>query len=641
MLEIQLPDLPPPAADKAAWLAAGRQAAADALARCRRREALLSWGRLGAFVASLVGFFALWGPAPALAWVALVAGFLIFLVVRRHHRSAAAEVDLHRLLGTVLEETERRLGGQPVMIRSGARPETEPPTGCPPLWEPAATWTLSPQEVEDLDIYAEPVGLFGILNRASTHVGADRLARAIENPLLDPEAIATRQEAVRWLLERPDRSRLLMAAAAGLRDLDSGLDLFIETVREARPLPRFAAHPALRIFSFLTMAATATAIAIEPGWWLTLLLILGLVNTPILLKLRKDLLARIRPWLRLDAVTRQLASLAEVAAAVLPPDGQLGRIRGAFERAGAGPALPALARRIPYLYLGLSGGLHKIVNALTLWDVHWLTRLERSYLDHRDDLLQAVEALAELEVLLSFAAFAWEHPVACLPAVREDAGGLTIRGGAHPLIPPGEVVANDLELRLPMRVWIITGSNMSGKSTFLRMVGICALLAQAGAAAPAVEMTFPPVAILTDLRVRDDLGKHESYFLAEVRQVKRILGRSQGGGPLLGLIDEPFRGTNSEERLAAATAVIEALIRGTGFFLVATHDRQVTSLADDRVVSNHHFQETLADDVLSFDYRIRSGAATVRNAIRVLEVEGYPRGVVESAERIVKALEQA
>jgi len=635
-----LPTLPSPDTEKDAWLAAAREIAAGALGHCCRKEALLSWCRLGAFAASLAGFFALWGTVPALAGVSLAAGFALFLLARRHHRSAAAEVDLHRLLETVLEETEHRLGGHPVVIRSGARPETEPPSGCPPLWEPARSWTLSAQEIEDFDIYAEPGGLFGILNRASTHAGADRLARAIENPLLDTAAIAARQDAVRWLLERPGESRLLLATAAGLRDLDAELDLFIETVREARPLPRFAAHPALRGFSFLTMAATATAIALEPGWWLTLLLLLGLVNTPILLKLRRDLLERIRPWLRLDALTRRLASLAVTAAAVLPLDGQLGRIRRAFERAGAGPALPALARRIPYLFLGLSGGLHKVVNALTLWDVHWLTRLERSYLDHRNDLLHAVEALAELEVLLSFGAFAWEQPAACIPTVRDDAGGLTIRNGYHPLIPPDEVIANDLELRLPMRVWIITGSNMSGKSTFLRMVGISALLAHAGSAVPAAEMTLMPLAILTDLRVRDDLGKHESYFLAEVRQVKRILGRSQGGGALLGLIDEPFRGTNSEERLAAATAVIEALIQGTGLFLVATHDRQVTSLADDRVVSNHHFQETLADDVLSFDYRIRSGPATVRNAIRVLEVEGYPRGVVEAAERIVRALEQ-
>jgi hypothetical protein len=635
-----LPALPSPDGDKDAWLAAAQRIAADALEQCHRKETLLSWCRLGAFVVSLAGFFALWGAVPALAGVSLAAGFLLFLLARRHHRSAAAAVDLHRLLETVLEETERRLGGHPVVIRSGTRPESEPPSGCPPLWEPAPGWALSGQEVEDFDIYAEPVGLFGILNRTSTHAGADRLARTIENPLLDPVAIAARQEAVRWLLERPGESRLLLATAAGLRDLDAELDLFIKTVREARPLPRFAAHPALRAFSFLTMAATATAIALEPGWWLTLLLLLGLVNTPILLKLRRDLLERIRPWLRLDAVTQRLASLAITAAAVLPLDGQLGRIRRAFERAGDGPALPALARRIPYLFLGLSGGLHKIVNALTLWDVHWLTRLERSYLDHRNDLLHAVEALAELEVLLSFGAFAWEQPTACIPTVRGDTDRLTIRNGYHPLIPPDEVIANDLELRLPMRVWIITGSNMSGKSTFLRMVGISALLAHAGSAVPAAEMTLMPLAILTDLRVRDDLGKHESYFLAEVRQVKRILGRSQGGEPLLGLIDEPFRGTNSEERLAAATAVIEALIRGTGFFLVATHDRQVTSLADDRVVSNHHFQETLADDVLSFDFRIRSGPATVRNAIRVLEVEGYPDGVVEAAERIVRELEQ-
>ena len=637
-----LPQLPLPGPDPGAWTEAGLEIARDALREQRHREMWLSWCRLGSFVLALVGFFGFWDSVPVLAGVSLAVGFALFGVARRFHRRARAQVDLHAKLQTVLEETTRRQGGAPVVIRSNRRPEDAPAVGATPLWDPGQRWPLSAQEIEDLDFYAEPIGLFGLLNRTSSHLGASRLARTIEEPLLEVDAIGERQAAVRELLERPDQRVLLLAAAAGLRDQDAELDLLAETVRDATPLPRVVSHPMLRIASFLTMAAAAALMAWQPGAWLVVLVALALVNTPVLLRYRRDLLERIRPWLRLDVVTRQLATLADTAWEILPAQdkGQLGALHHAFERARIPPALPALARRIPYLFLGLAGMLHTLVNALTLWDVHWLCALERSYLNHRAELLASIEAVAELEVLLSLATFAWEQPVACLPEVRADGDGLTIQAGYHPLIPPGEVVANDVALVEPLRLWIITGSNMSGKSTFLRTTGLCAVLAQVGCAVPARAMRLRPAAILTDLRVRDDLGRHESYFLAEVRQVKRVLDRSSRGEALLGLIDEPFRGTNSEERLGAATAVIEALIRGTGIFLVATHDRQVTQLADGKVASNHHFQETLTEDTLAFDYRIRSGPATVRNAIKVLAAENYPPEVVAQAERIVRALER-
>lgn len=632
MLKENLPPLPRPDADKASWIKDSRSSVQETSGAWRRKETILSNCRLGIFVLAATGFCA-WHGTPVLALASLVVGFVLFFLARRFHRRTAEQVKILDLLTTVLDESGHRLGGRLAVIRSGARPEGDP--GKPP----ARTWPLLPQEVEDLDLFAEPVGLFGLLNRTSTHLGAKRLALDLCNPSLDADAILDRQAAVAWLRDRPDRRLLLMAAAAGLRGQDAGLELFRDTVRSIQPLPRLASHFLVRAWSLVLLAAGVVVIALYPGMWLLVLFLIILLNTPLLVVLRKDLLERIRPWLRLDVVTRYLALLSETAASILPREGHLDALRIAFERASRRPALPALARTIPFLFLGFSGMTHKFVNALTLWDVHWLRALERSYLNHREEILSATEALTELEVLLSLAAFAWEEPLTCMPEIQTGSEVLRIRSSRHPLISPEDVVANDLDLDLPMRVWIITGSNMSGKSTFLRTAGVCILLAQVGCVVPAEAMTLTPSALLTDLRIRDDLGRHESYFLAEVRQVKRILDHSRTGHPLVGLLDEPFRGTNSEERLASATAVIEALIRGGGHFLVATHDRQVSTLADGKVVSNHHFQETLEEDALSFDFKIRSGPATMRNAIKVLRAEGYPDEVVETAERIVRELD--
>lgn len=191
-----------------------------------------------------------------------------------------------------------------------------------------------------------------------------------------------------------------------------------------------------------------------------------------------------------------------------------------------------------------------------------------------------------------------------------------------------------MQLDAGHNLWIITGSNMSGKSTFLRMVGVNLLLAQAGCAAPATHVCFMPMRLVTDLRIRDNLAKGESYFLAEVRQLRRMIvprPDQAASAPILGLIDEPFRGTNHQEQRAATLAVIEHLVRSDGLFLIATHDRTVAGIVGSAGAQNYHFQEHLRDQELTFDYLLRPGVARTRNALRVLEREGYPPELVSRA----------
>ena len=140
---------------------------------------------------------------------------------------------------------------------------------------------------------------------------------------------------------------------------------------------------------------------------------------------------------------------------------------------------------------------------------------------------------------------------------------------------------NDIVLTADTRMWIITGPNAAGKSTLLRMVGINTLLAQMGTVAVARDMTWSPVRMVTDLTVRDNLARKESYFLAEVRHLRRMVLPDGDEVPILGLIDEPFRGTNTDEQVAASIAVVQHLLGVFGFFMIATHDPQLASLADD------------------------------------------------------------
>jgi DNA mismatch repair ATPase MutS len=192
-------------------------------------------------------------------------------------------------------------------------------------------------------------------------------------------------------------------------------------------------------------------------------------------------------------------------------------------------------------------------------------------------------------------------------------------------------VPNSVTLTPTTRIWVITGSNMAGKSTFLRMTGINILLAQVGSAVVAREMTWSPLRLMTDLQARDNLARDESYFLAEVRHLRRMVVPAEEDGVLLGLIDEPFRGTNSQDQSAASVAVIRHLLRSDTLVLLATHDRHLTELADGKTIKNYHYREDLSSDGLVFDYHLHDGPARTRNALRVLEREGYPPRVLEDA----------
>jgi DNA mismatch repair ATPase MutS len=177
------------------------------------------------------------------------------------------------------------------------------------------------------------------------------------------------------------------------------------------------------------------------------------------------------------------------------------------------------------------------------------------------------------------------------------------------------------------RIHLITGSNMSGKSTFLRTVGINLCLAQAGAPVCAATFEWSRNRLACCIRVNDSLDAGLSYFYAEVKRLKVILDATadRAAPPVLFLIDEIFKGTNNRERLIGSQAYIKALSLGNGFGLVSTHDLELTDLEKDiPSLTNEHFQETLSAGALSFDYQLRPGPCPTTNALRIMELEGLP-----------------
>ena len=205
-------------------------------------------------------------------------------------------------------------------------------------------------------------------------------------------------------------------------------------------------------------------------------------------------------------------------------------------------------------------------------------------------------------------------------AVRADQLG-------HPLLPATARVANDVRLSGLGSIHLITGSNMSGKSTFLRTIGINLCLAQAGAPVCAQSFEWSWSRLACCIRVDDSLDAGLSFFYAEVKRLKTILDATQDrtAPPVLFLIDEIFKGTNNRERLIGSRAFITKLSTGNGFGLVSTHDLELADLERDiRGLTNAHFQETVSSGALQFDYRLRPGPCPTTNALRIMELEGLP-----------------
>ncbi|MBS0183050.1 MAG: hypothetical protein JSS39_11670 [Nitrospira sp.] len=278
--------------------------------------------------------------------------------------------------------------------------------------------------------------------------------------------------------------------------------------------------------------------------------------------------------------------------------------------------------------------VHLAVNALCPWDLWFTRRLIHIQREIQHALPRWLDCLAEIEAASALATFAYLHPNYTWPTPLVAAGE---RNGAppalhagqlgHPLLPVKTRVANDVHLNELGSIHLITGSNMSGKSTFLRTIGINLCLAQAGApvCAHSFEWTWSRLACC--IRVDDSLDAGLSFFYAEVKRLKTILDATNDitAPPVLFLIDEIFKGTNNRERLIGSRAYITELSQGNGFGLVSTHDLELAELepAVPRLI-NAHFQETVSAGALEFDYRLRPGPCPTTNALRIMELEGLP-----------------
>ena len=622
------------------WLAAHQQKLERDRVRYRRFEARWSWIRLLAFVAGATVVVLLRRELP-LAISAGIVGLVGFAAtVLRHAGWEDKRAFTERALTIVAESLDAGVQ-RDHPVRAWQRPEDPAiaSAALPTVIESGPTWALTDQERDDLDLYGPPVGIFGWLNRTSTDLGARRLRDMLDGPCLSCEHILQRQRAVRWLDEHKEQRLAMMASIVPLRAASRYVDELVRLLRETSRPPRSVVLTGTRAWSVLSGLLVLYAIGrIGAGdyAWVRVFVAVLVFNGVILFACRRmfrRLRTLISPWASLIPTLRRFLAVAERADQELPDEPPLGVLKEHFHRVAAHGRVPSLCAWLEWA--GLHGMVRGTLNAVFFLDLHVAEAVLTRIASGRDTLLNSLSAMAELEALCSLACISAEHPVACYPQPATNTG-LEITDGRHPLILAQNATPNSVYLTADGRTWVITGPNAAGKSTFLRMVGVNVLLAQIGAAVPARDMTFSPVRLMTDVRIRDNLAKNESYFLSEVRRLRRMVLDSDQSTPVLGLIDEPFRGTNSQERRAAGIALLEHLTGSSHLFLIATHEETLAQVAANTAsAQNYHFQEHLHEHGITFDYRLRPGPASTKTTLRILEQEGYPKILLDRARRLM------
>jgi hypothetical protein len=297
--------------------------------------------------------------------------------------------------------------------------------------------------------------------------------------------------------------------------------------------------------------------------------------------------------------------------------------------AGDGTGTPA-SQRIAQL-----GNLIDILNSrrnqlfapfafLLMWGTQYAHAIENWRAAVGPRIRRWLAIVGEFEALSALAAYAFENPRDPFPTLCEQGPLYEAQALAHPLLPRSQCIANDLCLGHEVRVLVVSGSNMSGKSTFLRTIGINAVLAQAGAPVRAASMRLSPLAIGATLRIQDSLMAGRSRFYAEVLRVRQVVELSRGPIPLLFLLDEIFSGTNSHDRSLGAEAVVVGLVRAGAIGLMTTHDLTLTRIVDTlgSQARNVHFADHLEGDAMVFDYRLQEGIVRHSNALALMRAVG-------------------
>jgi hypothetical protein len=490
-------------------------------------------------------------------------------------------------------------------------------------------WTGTGQTGEGVDVhsslYATDLDLFGqgslfeLLSLARTRMGEDTLAAWLLAPSSVPQ-LTERQAAVAEL-----RSRLDLREDVAILGEDLKVGIHPEALTQWAEAPNQLTHPWLRWLSvLLAIAAIAAAVVwAELGTKAPFFAII-IIETIITAFQRR----------RTDAVfhaaehaLEDLQLLSSLLARLEHEQFETPRLQTlktdlSTHHLAASQAIARLRTIVEYIR-SLDNPLMRLLNIPLLYVVQVAYAAEAWRTAHGAAVRSWLKAIGEVEALLSLSAYSYEHPSDPFPEFLEGPPCFIAEQLGHPLIPASKCVRNDISICDETEVLLISGSNMSGKSTLLRAVGINTVLAMAGAPVRARRLQLTPLQIGASILINDSLQEGSSRFYAEITRLRQICDLAEKHPPVLFLLDELLQGTNSKDRLIGAEGVVSALLASGAIGLISTHDLALTNVgAQDHRLRNVHLQDEIQDGKMTFNFKLHDGVVTKSNGIELMRLIG-------------------
>ncbi len=554
----------------------------------------------------------------------VLAALLMFVAWVKHHSSVVEAEEQKRRYALVNEHGLFRVSNR---------------------WQslPRAGNTFAPADhaySSDLDLFGT-ASVYQRLSVAHTRYGQSTLADWLSAPA-DEKEILARQQAVTELAEQAEFREELEATAMALVDGGRGEGPRILTdgpnpqrlLSWAKTREASLQNPIILGLSFLLpvlslAAMVAQALIAAPPYYWFITIALSLVVLSVVKAATTDTFAAVSTtegaFLRYGELLRLLET-HEAQAPWFRARSELLASRGGLRPS---QIMDRFRRIVSWYDFRHNGMAYPFFNAIFLWDIHCSAALQRWKSQHGEELQAWFSIIGEYEALSSLAGFLADDPESTVPQVIDSLPGeplsISAKQMGHPLLPCGQRVSNDLEPLSVGHALLVTGSNMSGKSTFLRALGTNCVLAFAGGPVIAQEMTLPLVQLGTSIRISDSLSQGVSHFYAEVKKLARVVELAQSQSrPVLFLLDEVLHGTNSRERQVGARWVLAELLRLGAFGVITTHDMELCQLPGELMdlVRQHHFRELVQNGEMTFDYTLRAGPVTSGNALRLMQKVG-------------------
>ena len=465
----------------------------------------------------------------------------------------------------------------------------------------------------DLDMFGNG-GLFPYLNRTSTTFGKEALSKSLLHP--NTKIILARQEAIQELTTKLEFRQHLQAHGALLDTKEKELQQLTAWLNAKPGFANKTVYWLLMLFPIATIACLVYYFISEQDNVLNIFYYLFIVNLIIAGFFAKKISAHLSVSTSVTKILQQFAGQLQQVEAQSFQSPLLQQLQQGLKTGNltASHSIAKLASLFNYLETIINLVVSLLLNGLFLFHIHILFALEKWKQKNGGKILPWLKLLGEIEALNSFANLSFNNKTFCQPQVSETEIVVADNMG-HPLIRSEKRINNSISFA-DNRFVILTGSNMSGKSTFLRTLGINLVLARAGSNVCANQFIFYPYSVHVSMRISDSLQDSESFFYAELKRLQAIIHQLQAGEKTFIILDEILRGTNSNDKHNGTIGLIRKLISANACGIIATHDLTVSKLTEENngYISNKCFESEIINDELIFDYKLKEGVCTKLSA---------------------------